>query len=40
LMTKWYIRESISPCAIPILLVLKKDRTWRMCVDCHVINNM
>ena len=34
------MQDSMSLCGMSLILVPKKDGSWRMCTDCRAINNI
>ena len=37
LLDRGYVRESLSHCFVPVILVQKKDGSWRMCAELQII---
>jgi hypothetical protein len=40
LLQKGHIRPNSCPCRSPIVLVQKKDETWRLCIDYRALNKI
>jgi len=40
LLTAGVIRPSMSPYSSPVVMVLKKEGSWRMCPDFHALNKL
>jgi hypothetical protein len=40
LLQKGHIRPSSSPCGSPIVLVQKRDETWRLCIDYRALKKI
>ena len=40
LIAKGWVQDSMSPCAMSVILVPKKGGSWRMCTNCIAINNI
>ena len=40
LVNKGHILPSSSPCGSPVILVPKKDGTWRMCIEYQALNKI
>ncbi|XP_071926125.1 uncharacterized protein [Coffea arabica] len=38
LLGKGWVKKSLNPCVVPVILVPKKDGTWHMCADCRAVN--